>query len=53
MDNNTLEIVDKSIDIILLSLIMLQNITNKSQEEILDLIRAEGRKTDELLNKLR
>lgn len=48
-----LEIIDRATDIIFLTLMLLQNVTNKSQDEILDSIKAEGAKTDNLLMKLR
>jgi len=53
MSIETVLLIDKTIDIILLSLAMLQEVTNKPQDEILDMIKEEGEKTDELLKKLR
>jgi len=50
---DTLDAIDKISDIILLSLILLQNITGKSREEVLQAIKDEGIKTDELIAKLR
>ena len=49
----TLETVDKIADILLISLMLLQQISGKSREEILESIKDEGVKTDELLSKLR
>ena len=46
-------LIDKTIDIILLSLTLLQQVSGKSQEEILEMIKEEGEKTDALLKKLR
>jgi len=54
--NDTLDIIDTVngiTDILLLSLILLQQITGKSREEVLQAIKDEGIKTDELLAKLR
>jgi len=46
-------VVSKIADILLLSLMLLQEITNKSREEVLDMIKNESIKTDELLKKLK
>lgn len=50
---NPFDTVDKITDILLISLMLLQQITGKSREEVLEAIRDEGQKTDELLKKLR
>jgi len=54
--SNTLDVIDTVngiTDILLLSLILLQQITGKSREEVLLAIKDEGIKTDELIAKLR
>ena len=53
MDENYLNIVDKVSDIILMSLILLQEVSGKSREEILEAIKDEGIKTDDLIKRLR
>lgn len=50
---DTIDAIDKVTDIMLLSLILLQGITGKSREEILEAIKDESAKTDELLEKLK
>jgi hypothetical protein len=53
MDENTIEIIDKATDLIFLSLALIQLVSSKTPEEVLEAIKAEGQKTDELLAKLR
>jgi len=50
---DTTDTINKIADILLLSLILLQNITGKSRAEVLDAIKDESAKTDELIRKLR
>ncbi len=49
----TLGTIDKIADILLISLMLLQEISGKSRAEVLESIKDEGIKTDELINKLR
>jgi len=53
MDDKTIIAIDSITDIIFLSLMALQQITNKNQEEVLEMIKEEGAKTDRLLAQLR
>jgi len=46
-------IINQVSDILLLSVMLMQQITGKSREEVLDAIKEEGIKTDDLLKKLR
>ena len=48
-----IDAVDKLTDILFLTLMLIQQISSKTQDEILDAIKTEGAKTDELLKKLR
>lgn len=50
---STIDTIDKITDILLISLMLLQQITGKSREEVLEAIKDENQKTDELLKKLR
>ncbi len=51
--DKALDVASGVSDILLLSIIVLQLITNKSRTEVLEAIKDEGTKTDELLKKLR
>jgi len=53
MSDDVIEVIDKLTDILFLTMWLLQQITGKSQEEVLTAIGSEGAKTDELLKKLR
>ena len=44
MDDKTLVTIDRITDIVFLSLMLLQQITNKNQEEVMEMIRAEAQK---------
>lgn len=48
-----IETINKVADILLLTLILLQGITGKSRQEVLNAISDESTKTDELIAKLR
>ena len=50
---DTIDTIDKVTDIVLLSLMLLQQISGKSRDEVLNAIRDEDGKTDELIKKLR
>ena len=50
---DTIGTISKLADILLLSLILLQQITGKSRDEVLEAIKDESAKTDELIKKLR
>jgi len=50
---DTIGAISKVTDILLLSLILLQQITGKSRDEVLAAIKDESAKTDELIAKLR
>ena len=50
---DTLDTIDKVTDIVLLSLMLLQQISGKSKDEVLNAIRDEDGKTDDLIKKLR
>lgn len=46
-------IINQIADIVLLSIMLMQQITGKSRDEVLEAMKYEGIKTDELLKKLR
>lgn len=50
---DTFDTIDKISDILLISLMLLQQITGKSRQEVLDAMKDEGIKSDELLKQLR
>ena len=49
----TLDLVNVATDLVFLSLLLLQQISNKSQEEVIAAIQAEGKKSKRLLELLR
>ena len=53
MEDKTMDIIDKSLDILISSLILIEHISKQSKEEILKMIIEEGGKTNNLLEKLR
>jgi len=53
MDEKNIELIDKALDLVIISIALLQEISGKSREEILDAIKSEEAKTDKLLEKLR
>lgn len=50
---NPIDAANKVADILLISLMLLQQITGKSREEVLEAIKDESARTNELLDKLR
>lgn len=50
---DTIDAINKVADILLLSLILMQQLTGKSREEVLAAIADESAKTDGLISKLR
>ena len=49
---NTIDQINTATDIIFLTLMLLQQITGKPAEEVLEAIKSEGAKTDALIAKL-
>jgi len=47
------DLIDKATDLLFLTLMILQEVSGKTQEEVLEAIKTEGAKTDELLKKLK
>jgi len=50
---DTIDAINKVADILLLSLMLLQQITGKSRDEVLSAIADESSRTDELISRLR
>ena len=48
-----IDTVNTITDIVFLGLLLLQQISGKSKDEVLDMIKSEGAKTDKLLKQLR
>jgi hypothetical protein len=47
------ELADKATDLVLLGLLILQEVSGMSRQEVLEKIQAEGDRTDELKKQLR
>jgi hypothetical protein len=50
---NTVKAVDTATNVILLSMVMLQQLTGKTRDEVLEIIREKGAETDRLLKHLK
>jgi len=53
MDNEKLKMINTASDLVLLGILLLQQISGKSEAEVIEAIKAESDKTDTLLNKLK
>lgn len=53
MKLDPIDTANKAADILLISLMLLQQITGKSKEEVLTAIKDESQRTDELIARLR
>lgn len=53
MDDKTIVMIDRITDLVFMSIMILQEVSGKSQDEIISAIKEEGEKTDALLARLR